>query len=110
RVDGDEGPNASLNTDTLRAQYRAALDGNDWLLVHSTGDRDILPHSSPNRLIGDAAVDPTPPRASASQALPTIVSAEYESQFLAHATMEPMNCTAHVTADGFALCAPPHAQ
>jgi len=110
KVDWDAGPNASLNTDTLRAQYRAALDGNDWLLVHSTGDRDILPRSYPNRLIGDAAVDPTPPRASASQALPTIVSAEYESQFLAHATMEPMNCTAHVTADGCDVWAPTQGQ
>ena len=110
KVDWDSGPNAALNSDTVRAQYRAALDGNDWLLAHSTGDRDILPHSYPNRFMGDASVDPTPPRASPSQALPTIVSEEYESQFLAHATMEPMNCTAHVTPEGCDVWAPTQGQ
>src|SRR5262249_28803451 len=33
-------------------------------------------------------------------------AAEYESQFLAHATMEPMNCTAHLTADGCQIWGP----
>src|SRR4030095_488869 len=33
-------------------------------------------------------------------------SQEYESQFLAHATMEPMNCTAHVTADSCTVWGP----
>ncbi len=35
-----------------------------------------------------------------------IVSAEYELPFLAHATMEPMNTTAHVTADGCEIWSP----
>jgi len=88
RVEFDEGPNASVNSGSLKTQYRAAIDGSDWLLVHST---------------------PAQP-GSAGDALPTIVSAEYESQFLAHATMEPMNCTARVTADGCEVWAPTQGQ
>jgi len=34
------------------------------------------------------------------------VDAAYELPFLAHATMEPMNCTAHVRADGVDIWAP----
>ncbi|HEX9349357.1 MAG TPA: xanthine dehydrogenase family protein molybdopterin-binding subunit [Gemmatimonadales bacterium] len=34
------------------------------------------------------------------------VEAVYEMPFLAHATMEPMNCTAHVRADGVDIWAP----
>jgi isoquinoline 1-oxidoreductase beta subunit len=34
------------------------------------------------------------------------IDATYELPFLAHATMEPMNCTASVTADGLELWAP----
>ncbi len=36
----------------------------------------------------------------------TKVDAAYELPFLAHATMEPMNCTAHVRADGVDIWAP----
>ncbi|HEU5262569.1 MAG TPA: xanthine dehydrogenase family protein molybdopterin-binding subunit [Gemmatimonadales bacterium] len=34
------------------------------------------------------------------------LDAVYEAPFLAHATMEPMNCTAHVRADGVEIWAP----
>lgn len=34
------------------------------------------------------------------------IEAEYELPFLAHATMEPMNCTVHVRADGAEIWAP----
>ena len=39
-----------------------------------------------------------------------IVEAEYELPFLAHATMEPMNCTADVRADGVEIWAPTQGQ
>src|SRR5258708_1799129 len=49
RVEFDEGPNASVSSGSLKAQYRAALDGSEWILVHSSGDKDVLPHPNPNK-------------------------------------------------------------
>lgn len=40
----------------------------------------------------------------------TVIDAVYETPYLAHATMEPMNCTAHVTATGCDVWAPTQAQ
>src|SRR5205085_10259109 len=57
----------------LKAQYRTALKWGKLKNVLATGTWD--PHAKD-------------------------YSQEYESQFLAHATMEPMNCTVHVTGDG----------
>jgi len=110
KIEFDDGTNASLSSATLKNQYRAAIDGSDWLLVHSTGDKDILPHSYPNRLMGDAGASPALPQRPSGTALPTIVSEEYGSPFLAHATMEPMNATAQVTADGCDVWAPTQGQ
>src|SRR5262249_24179544 len=72
RIEWEEGPNAAVSTDSLMTQYRAALDGDQW-----TGVK----------------VSSFPPAAGET------ITADYESQFLAHATMEPMNCTARVTTD-----------
>jgi isoquinoline 1-oxidoreductase beta subunit len=52
----------------------------------------------PKKATGDAAAALT---ASAQK-----LDAEYEVPFQAHATMEPMNCTAHVTAEGCDLWIP----
>ncbi len=40
----------------------------------------------------------------------SIIEAVYETPYLAHATLEPMNCTAHVRADGCELWVPTQAQ
>jgi isoquinoline 1-oxidoreductase subunit beta len=82
----DDGPNASLSDANLNAQYRAALDGGAWKTVKSEGEA-----VSGEAMRGKFA---------------SIYSQEYESQFLAHATMEPMNCTAHVTDEGCAIWGP----
>ena len=69
-VEFDDGPNAALGHDDVMKIYRDAMASDEgWVLAHP----------------GAAAAPPAPS-----------VTAEYESQFLAHATMEPMNCTARV--------------
>jgi isoquinoline 1-oxidoreductase beta subunit len=77
KVTFDDGPNASLSSAGLEAQYRAALDSNAWKTVKTEGEA----------LSGEEM----------QSKFATVYSQEYESQFLAHATMELMNCTAHVT-------------
>src|SRR5262245_42359093 len=86
KVTFDNGPNGGLNDASLNAQYRAALDGNAWKTVKSEGE----------------AVTGAAMRGKFSD----VYSQEYESQFLAHATMEPMNCTASVTNDGCTIWGP----
>ena len=71
-IEWEDGPNASVNSASLMAQYRTALNGDQWMRVKVSG-------FSPSD--GET------------------VTSDYESQFLAHATMEPMNCTARVTKD-----------
>jgi isoquinoline 1-oxidoreductase beta subunit len=81
------GANAAASSDGMTGQYREALAGDRWLNVHSAGDK-----------------------AAFSQTYPTNFAAEYWSPFMAHATMEPMNCTASVTADGCDIWAPTQGQ
>jgi isoquinoline 1-oxidoreductase beta subunit len=78
---------SSLSSETLGQQYQAALAGNAWHTAHVAGDPDAF-----------------------GKEFATTFSEVYESQFLAHATMEPMNCTAHVTADRCDVWAPTQGQ
>ncbi len=71
-IEWDPGPNAALDSASLMNQYRNALEGSEWIRVKLTGEH---PETG------------------------TPVTADYENQFMAHATMEPMNCTAHTTDD-----------
>jgi len=76
KIEWDDGPNANLNTSDINAEL----------------EKTTL-HSGPvAQNIGD--VD----KAMAGAA--TKVEAIYQVPFLAHATMEPMNCTVHVRPDG----------
>jgi isoquinoline 1-oxidoreductase beta subunit len=86
-VSFDDGPNASLSSESVMAQYRAALESGPWLTVRAEGAFKDADHP-----IAATGADG--------------YTAEYESQFLAHATMEPMNCTAHVTKDGCQIWGP----
>ena len=71
-IEWDMGPNAALDSAALMNQYKSALEGHEFIRVKLTGE---------------------PP------ATGTTVTTDYQSQFMAHATMEPMNCTAHATDD-----------
>ena len=75
-IDWDEGPNAKLSTADIVRQMDVASQ-NSGVVVKKEGDFG-------NAMTGAAQK----------------VEAVYEVPFLAHAAMEPMNCTVHVRADG----------
>ncbi|HEP6432361.1 xanthine dehydrogenase family protein molybdopterin-binding subunit [Burkholderia cenocepacia] len=82
----DNGPHATLDSAGIRQQLVGALDSDKGGFTYrSTGD-------------GLKAFE------NAQGA--TIVEAEYSAPYLAHATMEPINCTAQVTKDRVQLWAP----
>ncbi|WP_416048238.1 molybdopterin cofactor-binding domain-containing protein [Cupriavidus basilensis] len=82
----DNGPHASLDSAGIRRQLVSALDSDKGGFTYrSMGD-------------GLKAFDKTGGA--------TIVEAEYSVPYLAHAAMEPINCTAQVTTDGVQLWAP----
>jgi isoquinoline 1-oxidoreductase beta subunit len=87
RIEFENGTNAALSSETLRGEYQTALAGDSWHTPHVSGDKDAI-----------------------AKGFATTFSQDYESQFLAHATMEPMNCTAHVTSDGCEVWAPTQGQ
>jgi isoquinoline 1-oxidoreductase beta subunit len=80
-----DGPNAHVSTEGIYAEGNALVK-KDGLPMRTTGDT-----------------------AAALQAGKTI-TAVYETPYLAHATMEPMNATADVRADGVTLWLPTQAQ
>ena len=110
RVTWDDGDGARFSTDTIMEQYRQAMAGQDWLLVREVGNADMIQHSYPNVRLAAAPdqADKAPARAVDNYA--TLYSGEFESQFLAHAPMEPMNATASVTANGCEIWAPTQGQ
>ncbi len=81
----DLGANAGRNTESYRSELSAALE-NSAPVAHETGDAEGV--------LGSAE---------------TVIESTYEVPHLAHATMEPMNATVHVTADGAEVWAPTQA-
>lgn len=84
-IDWDEGPNAGLSSATLWKDFEDAL-AKPGTIDRSTGD-------------AAAAFD------TAAKKIDSI----YHVPFAAHATMEPMNCTAHVRGDECEIWAPTQA-
>lgn len=81
-VTWDEGANAKNSSDAIRKLYQGRLE-QSGAIARKEGDADAA--------LARAAKK---------------VEAVYEVPFLAHATMEPMNCTADVRADGCDVYAP----
>jgi isoquinoline 1-oxidoreductase beta subunit len=76
KIEWDDGPHAKLSTNDIAGELeRATL--NAGAVAQNVGDTDAA--------LASAA---------------TKVEATYQVPFLAHATMEPMNCTVHVRPDG----------
>ena len=81
-----EGGNSALSSDAIRARY-AELAANAGVTARHEGDAAAVLASAARK-----------------------IEAVYEVPYLAHATMEPMNCTAHVRADGVDVWAPTQGQ
>jgi len=79
----DVGDNSSVSSSTISANLHEALSAANARVGRNDGDVD--------RALGAAVKR---------------IEADYEVPFLAHATMEPQNCTAHVTADLVEIWAP----
>jgi isoquinoline 1-oxidoreductase beta subunit len=82
----DEGPQAALSSAEINQRF-ARASARKGRIERDRGDVDAA--------FGEAA---------------TVIEAVYETPYLAHATMEPMNCTARVGADGCDVWAPTQAQ
>src|SRR2546423_233970 len=93
--------------------YWDAKKGRDALDVKwDDGPNAQVTSASISQLLSEAAAKPSAQARhdgdadGALAAAASKVEAAYELPFLAHATMEPMNCTAHVRADGVDIWAP----
>jgi isoquinoline 1-oxidoreductase beta subunit len=82
----DEGAGAALNDAGLMADLRKALDAGGATAAKEGDAQAALSHAARR------------------------VEAVYELPYLAHAPMEPMNATAHVTANGLEVWAPTQSQ
>jgi isoquinoline 1-oxidoreductase subunit beta len=79
----DESATANLSTEDIKARFRAALDCTDLAVGLRNGD--VV------EALGSAS---------------KTIEADYDVPYLAHTTMEPQTCTAHVTPDKVEVWAP----
>lgn len=86
KLDWDAGSNAGLGSPEIRRRLRAAA-GREGEIFRNDGDA--------LKIIAETS---------------RVFEAEYETPYLAHACMEPMNCTAHVRGDACDIWVPTQAQ
>jgi isoquinoline 1-oxidoreductase subunit beta len=79
----DESAAMDLSTDKIRETFRKGLDATDLAIGNRSGDVDAALASATS-----------------------VLEVEYEAPYLAHTTMEPMTCAAHVTDDRAEVWAP----
>ncbi len=82
----NNGPNAALNSADMMQTMVQALNTESGSVYYETGSRDVLKNATKK------------------------VSAEYRAPFLAHAAMEPINCTAQVHNGRVSLWVPTQVQ
>jgi isoquinoline 1-oxidoreductase subunit beta len=83
KITWDEGQNSQVSSESIKALLREGLSGTDVLVGRQDGDIETGLGAATKR-----------------------VEAEYYAPFLNHATLEPQNCTAHVTADRVEIWVP----
>jgi len=81
------GPNAALDDRAVMERLRAAVESESGFTFYSRGEPDRAFAAATHRL-----------------------EAWYQAPYLAHAPMEPMNCTARVSGDGVEVWAPTQVQ
>lgn len=86
-VDWDLGETATLSTDSIFESFRNAVTNGEGAVVEEVGDVDAALNNAE-----------------------TVVDITLEAPYLAHATMEPQNATAHFTSEKLTIWAPTQAQ
>ncbi|HEY6989794.1 MAG TPA: xanthine dehydrogenase family protein molybdopterin-binding subunit [Bryobacteraceae bacterium] len=84
QIEWDFGPAINESSETLRKQFRRIVDSPMKVVIDQGSAEDAISKAPENEKI----------------------ECDYELPFQAHATMEPMNCTVHVTTDGAEAWAP----
>jgi isoquinoline 1-oxidoreductase subunit beta len=87
KIEWDAGPNAKLNNAIIHAQLKKAAAADQGQSALASGDAAAALKSAARK-----------------------ITAEYELPMLAHATLEPQNCTADVKADGCDVYVPTQVQ
>ena len=95
-IEWDEGDHAKLNSHSIHKQFIQAVN-NGKVIIDRGNTKKIL-----NLNIRDASMNHTSTKQQ--------IAAIFETPYLAHACMEPMNCTAHVQQDRCDIWAPTQGQ